>query len=183
MTGPMGLWMVGAPTFVAGYILKTVGSFLYFSYWKPFLNAFQSSVTIHNDDPNFNGVMDYLTDLMEKQAKTEGFVSGSQANLRASTAAPKDKKKGWLKRMSENMFGTTKREEVKLDYRPDSDQVQHELIYTDKRGKKWTLAVTRVQKGTTLMGSYSDKPFTPEFLTLQCYSRDNTVLKEILSEV
>lgn len=150
---------------VSAYILYIM-RVIFRSYILPHLLTMSSSVTIHNTDPNFSAVIDFLSKIALAQ------LSGSQSSIQAVTKEKKMNRKDWI----QDWLGTNTRDKAVFDFRPDCDHAIHTFFYN---GKKIQLSRS---KSEALMGGYSEKPFTPESLTLSIWGSDNSVLKELLSE-
>jgi hypothetical protein len=131
----------------------------------PLFTGMQCSVIIHNTDPNFHAVIDFISDRLLHN------INGSQYSLQANTKAKeakcrKDYIQQWLR------GGSVAPPE--LVYRPDNDQVIHTITYNGKK-----IYIER-SKSNPLMGR--DKPFTPESLKLTTWGSDNAVLKSLMCD-
>ena len=122
------------------YLLHLV----YRSLILPLFDGYTSCVTIHNTDPNFNAVIDYLSDEILSK------IEGAQSSLQASTKEKKWSRKDWI----QDWLGTGSRTVDKFEFRPDSDKTIHKLKYKGR-----TIMMTRSKSSDPLMGG-GDKPFT-----------------------
>ena len=149
---------------VSAYVAFLVNTF-YRIFILPLFTGMQCSIVIHNLDPSFHAVMDFISDRLLHN------VSGAQYSLQANTKVKENKtRKEWLQ---EYLRGD-KNDPQELVYRPDNDQVIHTIIY---KGHKIYLERTKSQP---LMGH--DKPFTPESLKLTVWGSNNTILKELMHD-
>lgn len=118
----------------------------------PLFSGLNCSIIIHNSDPNFNAVIDYISDnLLINSAGAKGSL---QANTKPKSKSRKDYIAEWM--------GTAVKTADELIYRPDNDQVIHRLSYKNK-----IIFLERSKSSNPMMGK--DKPFTPESLKLSCW--------------
>lgn len=148
------------------YFLFVFGA-LYQYYVKPLFSGMSSSITVHNTDPNFNSVIDYLA------SKCLSSESGINSNMQAVTKLKQWTRKDWVQKY----LGTNNRDVPEFEFRPDNDNVIHTFYY-----KKHQIYLSRTKSSDPLMGSTSNKPFTPESITLTVWGRENTVLRELLKD-
>jgi hypothetical protein len=151
---------------VSYYAVYVVG-FFYRTFVLPIFSSMSSSIVLHNTDPNFNTIIDYLSGLIV--ADSLGKFSSVQATTKKKDYTRKDWIQEWL--------GTSSRDVPKFEYRPDNDDIIHTFKY---KGQK--IFLSRSKSGDALMGSDSEKPFTPESLTLTVWGSSDQILRELLME-
>jgi energy-coupling factor transporter ATP-binding protein EcfA2 len=149
----------------SAYVVYIVGMIYRYAI-LPLFSKLSCSITIHNDDPNYNAVIDYLA------GKILQDNSVIKSSLQACTHKKKKTRKDWI----QEYLGTNLRDLKKFEFRPDNDNAIHTFMYNNKK-----IYLSR-NKSNPLMGSDSRKPFTPESLTLTVWNSDNEVLKQILSD-
>jgi mitochondrial chaperone BCS1 len=150
---------------ISAYLLYVIQLF-YRSYILPLFSGMISSVTIHNTDPNFHAVIDFISESI--LANTEG----SQSTLQATTHQPKKiTRKDWI----QEYLGTDQRNVDKFEFRPDSDHAIHRFLYEGK-----VIFMTRSKSSEPLPLTGRDVPFTPESLTLSVWGSNSQVLKNLL---
>lgn len=149
------------------YYAVYIAGFCYRTLLLPLFSAMSSSVVIHNTDPNFNTIIDYLAEHMLSN------IPGSFSSVQAST-----KKKNWTRKdWIQEYLGTSNRDIPIFDYRPDNDNIIHRFQYKGQ----WVY-LSRSKSGDALMGADSEKPFTPESLTLTVWGSNNQVIRDLMSE-
>jgi len=142
-----------------------VANMLYRMFVLPLFTGMQCSVVIHNTDPSFHAVMDYISDhLLQNMA---GAQYSLQVNTKMKEAKTrKDYIQEWLRGEMDDAN--------QLVYRPDNDQVIHKIEYKGK------MILLERAKSQPMMGR--EKPFTPECLKLTTWGCDNTVLKTLMND-
>jgi chaperone BCS1 len=165
LTSSNQLFQMGLLTAV-GYCMTMGTNFVYVNVFRPFFGSLKSSITIENKDKNFNPVVDFISDKLLVSAR--GGTNSLQATTQKKTKTRKDWVKEWL--------GSAKKGEDSFDFRPDSNTAAYNVQYKGR-----TLMLERF-KDKPLMGGWRDTPFTPESLTISVWGRDNTLLKELLSD-
>jgi len=131
----------------------------------PLFTGLQCNVVIHNDDPNFNAIMDYVADSLLQSSSASYSL---QANTKVKEMKTrKDYIAEWL--------GSDTNQPQEFVYRPDNDQVIHVIYYLGRK-----IFLERSKSATPLMGR--DKPFTPESLKITTWGSDNTVLKQLMAD-
>lgn len=149
------------------YYVMIVTGYLYRTAVLPLFSGMSSSIVLHNTDPNFNNIIDYLAENI--MSKVSGLFSSVQATTKKRDWTRKDWIQEWL--------GTNTNDVPVFEYRPDNDNIIHSFIYRDH-----TIYLSRAKSGDALMGSDSEKPFTPESLTLTVWGADNKILQELMTE-
>jgi len=148
----------------ATYHLWNGAVLLYRSTVLPCIAECYSTITITNADPHYDAVIAYLSE----QISSEGANYSIQALTKSKKKSRKDYIQEWL--------GTDK-DIPSFEYRLNSDEVIFRITY-----KKKEITMKRFKSSNPLMGAYSDRPFTPESLSLTVWGSDNKVLKELLDE-
>lgn len=138
---------------------------MYRSYILPLFSGMVSSVTIHNTDPNFLAVIDFISENILSD------LDGSQSTLQATTHQPKKTRKDWI----QEYLGTDQRNVDKFEFRPDSDHAIHRFKFEGKM-----IYMTRSKSSEPLPLTGRDVPFTPESLTLSVWGSSTQVLKNLL---
>jgi mitochondrial chaperone BCS1 len=149
---------------ISAYILYLL-QLGYRSYILPLFSGMISSVTIHNTDPNFHAVIDFISETILAN------IEGSQSTLQATTHQPKKTRKDWI----QEYLGTDQRNVDKFEFRPDSDHAIHRFVYDGK-----VIFMTRSKSSEPLPLTGRDVPFTPESLTLSVWGANSSVLKHLL---
>jgi mitochondrial chaperone BCS1 len=137
----------------------------YRSYLMPLFSEMMSSVTIHNIDPNFNVVIDYISEHLLSQ--TEG---GAQSTLQASTHQPKKTRKDWI----QEYLGSDQRTVNTFEFRPDSDHAIHRFNFDGH-----VIYMTRKKSSEPIPLTGRDVPFTPESLTLSVWGPNTMVIQKL----
>mmetsp|Transcript_20724 Transcript_20724/g.36868 ORF Transcript_20724/g.36868 Transcript_20724/m.36868 type:complete len:952 (-) Transcript_20724:288-3143(-) len=145
-------------TGVISYILYTIRS-LTRQTWEDLKAMFYCSITVRNTDENYNAVVDYVTK----------FCSQDKSSLVATTKKAKWNRKTW--RDQWNGIGPKKAPEIEL--RPTRN------VVTSFRYKGHRIFLYRT-KGETITTGYDRRPLTMESLTLTCFGRDNSILKQLI---
>ena len=130
----------------------------------PLFTGWQSSITIHNTDSNFEAVIDYLSEFVMKDTP--------QCNLQAATKVKKKSHKDYIA----EWLGSSSRKSDTFEFRPDADYAIHQFYF---EGVK--VYLTRSKSSDPLMGGYSEIPFTPQTLKLSVWGSDTTALRNLLS--
>ena len=128
-------------------------------------STFRSDVTINNSDPNYDAVVDYITD---------NFLHCSDGHKSSMQVSTRKKKKSWRDYRDQYM-DITRKVIPQLDVRPNNQGGFVNFTYCG-------VDITFYRKkGETLTIGWERRPHVVESLTLATWGRDNSIIIKLIN--
>lgn len=140
--------------------------FIFYQLHSRILDILKSEITIHNSDPSYSAVVDFVTEKYLLESK------GKMSNMQVATKKKKRTRKDWIAEWQ----GTQKNIVPEIELKPNDDSVRHSITY-----KGESIVFSR-HKGQTILTGWDNKPMSLEHLKLSVWGTDKSILLDLVKE-